>query len=60
MPSMEELWRDIAQNIELLKSVEWSDIPEDGFALNGSGFANMNFVETENLKYKPKLVSQTA
>jgi predicted nuclease with TOPRIM domain len=56
---MEELWSDIAQNVELLKSVEWSDIPEEGLALNGDVFASMNFVETENLKYKPELVSET-
>ena len=50
---------EISENIELLKSVRWSEIPEEGLALDAEAFANLNFVETENLKYKPKLVSET-
>ena len=59
MASVDELWGEIAENVELLKSVRWSEIPEEGLALDAEAFANMNFVETENLKYKPKLVSET-
>ena len=47
------------KTVELLKSVQWSEIPEEGLALNGDAFASMNFVETENLKFKPTLVSET-
>ena len=59
MASVDELWGEISENVELLKSVRWSEIPEEGLALDAEAFANLNFVETENLKYKPKLVSET-
>ena len=59
MASVDELWGEIAENVELLKSVRWSEIPEEGLALDAEAFADMNFVETENLKYKLKLVSET-
>ena len=59
MPSMESLWGEMPKTVELLKSVQWSEIPEEGLALNGDAFASMNFVETENLKFKPTLVSET-
>ena len=59
MPSMESLWEEISKTVELLKSVQWSEIPEEGLALNGDVFASMNFAETENLKFKPTLVSET-
>jgi NADH-quinone oxidoreductase subunit G len=58
-PFMDELWSEISENVEILKSVKWSAIPEEGFALEDASFASMNFVETQNLKYKPNLVSKT-
>ena len=57
--SVDEIWGEIAKNVKLLKSVRWSEIPEEGLVLDAEAFANLNFVETENLKYKPKLVSET-
>ena len=53
MASVDEIWGEIAENVELLKSVSWSEIPEEGLDLDAEAFANLNFVETENLKYKP-------
>jgi NADH-quinone oxidoreductase subunit G len=57
--SMDELWSEISENVEILKSVKWSAIPEEGLALEDAPFADMNFFETVNLKYKPKVVSET-
>lgn len=59
-PTMDELWGEIPETVGHLKSVQWSEIPKEGLALDGSAFGELDFVETENLKYKPQRVAETA
>ena len=53
--ALEELWNQISNEIDLFRGIEWSKIPDHGIQIDGSNFDSLEFFETENLKFKPKL-----
>ena len=53
--ALEELWNQISNEIDLFRGIEWSKIPDHGIQIDGSKFDSLEFFETENLKFKPKL-----
>ena len=53
--TLEELWNQISNEIDLFRGIEWSKIPDHGIQIDGSKFDSLEFFETENLKFKPKL-----
>mgnify|MGYP000204727473 FL=1 len=53
--ALEELWNQISNEIDLFRGIEWSKIPGQGIQIDGSKFDSLEFFETENLKFKPKL-----
>ncbi len=51
---IQSVWKEISEYIPLLKEVNWSNITEEGVLLESSNWNKLNFIETDNLKYKPK------
>ena len=58
--SIEAIWKLLSGTIKEFKGIEWASIPEDGIALEASAFKDLPFVETENLKYKPRAIEEVA
>lgn len=58
--SIEAIWKSLSETIRSFKGIEWSSIPEEGIALEAGAFKDLPFVETENLKYKPRSVEAVA
>ncbi|RCL30984.1 MAG: ferredoxin, partial [Puniceicoccaceae bacterium] len=58
--SIEAIWKSLSETIPSFKGIEWSSIPEEGIALEAGAFKDLPFVETENLKYKPRSVEAVA
>lgn len=56
--SIEAIWKLLSETIKEFKGIEWASIPEDGIALEASAFKDLPFVETENLKYKPRAIEE--
>ena len=53
--NMEQLWAKMAEKNALLAGIQWTEIAEEGVQLEGSQFSQLEFIETENLKYKPAI-----
>jgi NADH-quinone oxidoreductase subunit G len=53
--NMEQLWTKMAEKNALLAGIQWTEIAEEGVQLEGSQFSQLEFIETENLKYKPAI-----
>ena len=53
---IQTLWSEISEHIPLLSIVNWSNITEEGVPLESSDWSKLNFIESDNLKYKPKIL----
>ncbi|CAI8302456.1 MAG: NADH-quinone oxidoreductase chain 3 [Opitutia bacterium UBA7350] len=48
-----QLWDKIGQCDGVFHGLNWQKIPDEGLALDAGAIADLNFVETKNLKYNP-------
>jgi len=57
--TIDAVWERMASGIDQLdEALRWRSLPEEGVALDATAFAELDFVETKNLKYDPAALKE--